>query len=362
MHEKEILLRFDNKLSFTEKGKHVRDGLSAALRTGNNLWLCCDERSSLERLTLQDDGSFGNHTHFDLNEYLSLPESDSGEIDIEGIGLDENRYLWVVGSHSLARKKPRKTDPPEKQIKRLAKLKDDAKRYLLARIPLIPDADGTNFGLCKSCTHPHEPGKNITAAQLISAENGNQLMEVLSADEHIKKFLHIPGKDNGFDIEGLACYKGRIFIGIRGPVLRGWAIILEVQIEDTTKGYFKLKPDSKGRLYKKHFLHMEGMGVRELRVSGNDLLVLAGPTMDLDGTIAVYRWQDALLQTDQAIVHRKELHRLFDIPHGHGETTGQDKAEGMALYDKDYVLIVFDSPTDARKPNESDVVADLYRL
>ena len=50
MTKKTITLSFDNDISFNEAGKHVRDGLSAAIRIGDYLWLCCDERVSLERL------------------------------------------------------------------------------------------------------------------------------------------------------------------------------------------------------------------------------------------------------------------------------------------------------------------------
>ena len=40
----------------------------------------------------------------------------------------------------------------------------------------------------------------------------------------------IPGKDNGIDCEGLAVAGDRVFIGLRGPVLRGWAMIIELQV------------------------------------------------------------------------------------------------------------------------------------
>ncbi|KAA5545751.1 DUF3616 domain-containing protein [Adhaeribacter rhizoryzae] len=361
MRKKDIKLLFDNNISFNEAGKHVRDGLSAAFRTGDNLWLSCDERSSLERLKLTDAGSFGEHQSIDLNKYLKLPAGGDCEVDIEGLGHG-NHYLWLVGSHSLARKKPRKEDSPAKQIKRLAKIKDDPNRYLLARIPIILNEETGNYELYKSCPHPKHPDKILTAAQLVMHKKGNQLMDAIADDIHFKDFLKIPGKDNGFDIEGLAVSGDRIFLGIRGPVLRGWAAILELEVKDTEDGYFELKPDKQNRLYKKHFLHLEGMGVRELRVSGNDLLLLAGPTMDLDGTIAVYRWPNALLQEDEAIVHRKDLERLIDVPHGSGPTTGKDKAEGMALYDEKHVLIVHDSPTDDRKIGDNGVIADLYTL
>ncbi|MNG03413.1 hypothetical protein D3C84_864920 [compost metagenome] len=35
--------------------------------------------------------------------------------------------------------------------------------------------------------------------------------------------------------------------------------------------------------YRKHFFALNGLGFRDLCTSGDDLLILAGPTMDLDG-------------------------------------------------------------------------------
>lgn len=45
--------------------------------------------------------------------------------------------------------------------------------------------------------------------------------------------------------------------------------------------------------YRKHVLDLDGLGVRDLCPSGDDLLVLAGPTMDLDGPVRIYRWHGA---------------------------------------------------------------------
>ena len=46
--------------------------------------------------------------------------------------------------------------------------------------------------------------------------------------------------------------------------------------------------------YRKHLLRLGGLGVRDLCPHGQDLLVLAGPTMDLDGPVHVFRWHGAL--------------------------------------------------------------------
>src|SRR5690606_33817543 len=80
--------------------KQVRDGLSAVMRIGNDLWLACDESMGVERLILQDDGSFGKHRSFPLLDYLDLPVESNVEVDIEGLSFCDN-YLWLIGSHSL---------------------------------------------------------------------------------------------------------------------------------------------------------------------------------------------------------------------------------------------------------------------
>lgn len=355
-----VILHFDPELALNSAGKHVRDGLSTVLRTGDDLWLSCDERVSIERLTLQPDGTFAGHKSFDLNEYLELPDKDKSEIDIEGMGMADH-YLWLVGSHSLKRKKPKRHLSAQEQIKRLAKVKADPNRYLLARIPILQDKKTGRYTLHKTCQHPDKPGHMLRAAQLGGDKNGSMLSELLREDEHIGPFMHIPGKDNGFDIEGLALAGKRLFIGLRGPVLRSWAMILEVETEDDVPGRLRLKQLANNRLYKKHFLQLWGKGIRELRILGQDLYILAGPTMDLDGVIAIYRWPNVLSDQEQ-VVHGEELERLCEVPHGTGATSGKDKAEGLGIYDEQHLMVVFDSPTGARKPAENTVLADLVKL
>ncbi|RNI26783.1 DUF3616 domain-containing protein [Rufibacter latericius] len=359
-----LKLKFDPTNSITATGKHVRDGLSTVLRTGDYLWMSCDEQTTLERLKKTGEHSFGEHVHFDLTQYLDLPDGKNSEIDIEGLG-EGGGYLWLVGSHSLKRKKPRKEDSMEKQAKRLAKVSSDPNRYLLARIPLVQDAETGEYTLCKKCSDLDDPSKTLRAAQLVGSKKQNQLMEAFQDDIHLKDFLPIPGKDNGFDIEGMAVHEDRIFVGLRGPVLRGWSMVVELQLEDgEEKGTLQLKPNKDGSLYKKHYLHMVGKGVRELRAKDNDLYILAGPTMDLDGTIAVYRWPNAMVQSleGEQVVHRKELDHLFDVPHGSGPHSGQDKAEGLGIFDEDHLVVVFDSPREDRKVGENTVLADVYKI
>lgn len=91
-------------------------------------------------------------------------------------------------------------------------------RYLLARIPL-PDGDGT----CLLAKQSTQGSKELHAAQLRANDQGDELTEAVQDDEHLRPFLTILGKDNKFDIEGLAVVDERIFLGLRGPVLGGRA-------------------------------------------------------------------------------------------------------------------------------------------
>jgi hypothetical protein len=364
MKPTQVILKFDAVTGDHGDKKPVRDGLSSLVKVGDYIWLACDEGTSLERLKKTEHG-YAGHTVFKLSDYISLAADDLSEIDIEGIDF-ENHYLWITGSHGLKRKKPDAGNPVKKQIKEIAKVEAEPNRYVLARIPLVKDEKTGELVLSKSCPHPGDPDKKLTAARLKGNGNFNELTDALKADKHLKDFLKIPGKDNGFDIEGLTVDGSRLFLGLRGPVLRGWAIILEVETEEADAHTLQLKPiGPKDKKYKKHFLDLAGMGIRELTPAGKDLLVLAGPTMELDGTIALYRWKNAIESTKgvkKSLVYEHEVERIIDIPHGAGENTGKDKAEGLTLISGHELLVVFDSPAKGRKIGKTDVIADIYTI
>ncbi|RSK37292.1 DUF3616 domain-containing protein [Hymenobacter metallilatus] len=355
-------LRFNPKLSRNSQGDDVRDGLSAAVLTGENLWLCCDEATTLERLRRTGPRTFGQHCQYALADLIELPDKVTEEVDLEGMGEAEN-YLWVIGSHSIKRRNAKPEDPNvAKQIKRLAKVEVAPNRNLLARIPLVLNPDSGDYELHKSAPHPTAAGQKLRAAQLRGRKPGsNELLEVLAQDEHLSPALRVPAKDNGLDIEGLAAAAdGRLFLGLRGPVLHGWAIVLEIRPEHHRKGRLRLGQMEGGRhpLYKKHFLDLRGMGIREIRQQGTDLLILAGPTMDLDGTIAVYRWRNGLFQAHDSLTPADQLERLLDVPH----LPHLDRAEGMALLSEREMLVVFDKPAPARKPRPHQILVNSFDL
>lgn len=365
-----VLLEFNSDLNALGEDKSLRDGLSVALQIGETLWVANDETISLERLSLVVDGKtgpsrYGCHAQFSLDDYLRLPvpphdRADVDEVDVEGLDYQDG-YLWLVGSHSLKRTKPKLKDGAKKAQEQIAQVSGDGNRYLMARIPVV-ERDGTYSLTKKDQRH----GKERTAAQLHGHKMGNDLMEALGDDEHLGPFLGIPGKDNGFDIEGLAVAGDRLLLGLRGPVLRGWAVILEVELKEdpTQSSILRLKSiGPNDRRYRKHFLHLGGLGIRDLCVQGSDLLILAGPTMNLDGPVTIFRWPKGTNPNGERVVPTSELVRLLDVPYGQGG----DHAEGMTLFTPDggtarSLLVVYDAVSKARQSGKSTVAADLFPL
>ncbi|OKH37582.1 hypothetical protein NIES2119_12820 [[Phormidium ambiguum] IAM M-71] len=344
----QILLRFESEFAKS------REDLSAITITpGEVLWLGCDENTSIERLTKTDDKTFAEHEIFHLQDFIDLPKGADEEIDIEGMDY-ANNYIWLVGSHSLKRPKAKSKRTDLENMQKMAEIKREENRYLLARIPVNGDR------LCKTYNPPENPEITLTAAKLENTDNGNLLIDALLKDPHLAPFLksEIPSKENGFDIEGLAVYEDKIFLGLRGPVLRGWAIILEISVEESSPNTLKLK--SLGdKLYKKHFVNLSGLGVRELAVDDKDLLVLAGPTMDLDGPVKLYRIENGVNLSEESLLKPTAI---LDIPFGEGV----DHAEGLAFWrngeSQKSLLVVYDSPAKERLQGKDGILIDVFPL
>lgn len=342
-----ILLNFNPAPPET---KPLRNSLSGVVWVGRYLWVAGDETTSIERLSTEDGVNYGDHRSFELGELIDLPGRK--EIDIEGMDYQDG-FLWIVGSHGAKRALAEKGLSDKENIQQLAAVKRKGNRYILARIPICGADD------------PRPEGRG---ERLRGDDVGNALIDALSgrgggeADPHLAPFLSIPGKDNGFDIEGLAVAGERIFLGLRGPVLRGWAIILEVAVKEDNGRLALRKIGPQGRRYRKHFLQLGGLGVRDLCIDGDDLLILAEPTMVLDGPVTVFRWKDALAGSGESLVWADRLEAVVEIPYGREE----DHAEGMTLVTgadgRKSLLIVCDAPGSGRCEGESRVRADLFAL
>ena len=268
----------------------VQSNLSGAAFTGDWLWVAGDEACGVDRLRRLDPVSgealrFGEVRDFPLADLLDLPGAAEEEADLEGMAVADG-FLWVVGSHGLKRKNAKPGRDHAENAKRLAKVTLDGNRRLLACLPIEANANG------EPCL-VREAADGRRALRLKGDAETNLLTRALADDPHFGPYMAIPGKDNGFDIEGLAVDGHRLLLGLRGPVLRGWSAVLEIAI-DTRSDPLRLVPlDDSGTLIRKHFLQLDGLGVRDLHFSGDDLYILAGPTMALNGEIRVFKWPAA---------------------------------------------------------------------
>jgi len=341
----------------------VKSNLSGAAFSGDWLWVAGDEACGIDRLhrlpVAGDEAlRFGEVQDFPLAELLDLPGAADEEADLEGMAVADG-WLWVVGSHGLKRKNARADGDHAGNAKRLSKVTLDRNRRLLACLPIEPDDQGQPCLVRKA-----KDGRR--ALRLKGDAQDNLLTRALAGDPHFGPYMAIPGKDNGFDIEGLAVDGNRLLLGLRGPVLRGWSALLEVAVEARGE-QLRLAPlDDTGTLLRKHFLQLDGLGIRDLHFSGDDLYILAGPTMVLNGDIRVFKWPGAkpMLQANREPVRfEAALTALVSLPHGRGT----NRAEAICNLPptlaggKPSWLVLYDAPGADRRDGEHTVFGDLLR-
>lgn len=346
-----------------EPGCLVQTNLSGAAFTGDWLWVAGDEACSLSRLRRLDPVAgealrFGEPHEFPLADLLELPGEADEEADLEGLAVADG-WLWLVGSHGLKRKNAKPGRDAADNARRLAKLSLDGNRRLLARVPIEQDAQGLPRLV-------RQAADGRRALRLKGDAESNLLTRALADDPHFGPFMAIPGKDNGFDIEGLAVLGTRLLLGLRGPVLRGWSGLLEVQVQPQGNHLRLLPLDDSGVLVRKHFLQLDGLGVRDLHFCGDDLFILAGPTMALDGDIRVFKWpgaRSALAAQREAVCFAPDLSATVSLPHGRGIDRAEalcDLPAGLAGRQPGW-LVLYDAPGPKRREGEHVVFGDLLR-
>ncbi len=210
------------------------------------------------------------------------------ELDIEGLAW-QTPYLYAIGSHSVKRAKLKDNKSAKQNLKRLQTVTLEPTRQQLFRIEL-------------------DEHFKAVAVESIS------LAEELQNHPTLGLFAGIPSKENGVDIEGLAIdAKGRLLVGLRGPVLRGnIATVLRLKLH---KKKFKIKS------VKTLYLPLAGRGIRGISEMGSDFLLLTGAVGDQALSYQVYRWngEDALPSESAS---KTTLRYLCDIPPMAGKPEG----------------------------------------
>jgi len=351
-----VALRFTGDV--VRGGSH--DNLTAARADGEHLWVAGDETATIDRLVLDSATAplrAGRQRSFRLADLVQLPGPPDGESDLQGIARSGG-WLWAIGSHALVRRRPKPIHDDAKVVRRLGKLRRDPNRFVIVRLAVQLGVDRR--------PEPVRVARDGRRSALVGAPRTESLVDLLRADAHLAPFLAIPGQDNGFDVGGLAVVGDRLYVGLRGPVLRGWAVVLEVRPaqDPTDPGRLALGIFPEGARYRKHVLDLGGLGVRDLCPDGDDLLVLAGPTMALSGPVRVHRWRDAIAGGGGPVVREAELPVETVVTNGEGV----DHASAISLLDPDLLdahaqlLVVYDDPAADRRPWPDTVLADRVRI
>ncbi len=334
--------------------------LSGAAAVGEYLFLAPDEGASLVRLRRSGDAGYGDATSYLVADFVEPPGGAGDELDLEGLDTGGG-YLWLAGSHSAVRTRVRDQTAPEEIPRQLAEIRQPKARTLLARIPLCDSPAGPSLAVDSATSQ----GK-LTAARL-SGSGGRGLLDLLRRDEHLGPFIGLPGKDNGLDIEGLAVVGPRILLGLRGPVLRGWAVILELEPRPDRDNPRRLRLAALGdghdpAPYRKHFVDLAGLGIRDLARNGDDLLLLAGPTMLLDGPSRILQIPGGAARSLPTALHGSDLVRLGpDLPVGDGDDHPEAITVIPSVSPSPHLLVAYDGPSRRRRQADG-VLADIVPL
>jgi hypothetical protein len=254
--------------------------LSGITRWGELVVICPDEGAAFNVLRPSSAG-------YELAGKVSLLGDSDDEIDMEGAASD-SQYVYVVGSHSIRRTKIDEDGTYKKNRKRITRVRPHAESYRLDRLKL----SGTG--------------------ELLQQESID-LRDIVGSDEVVGPFFDVPGTENGIDIEGIAVRSNELFVGFRGPVLRG-NFVPVVVLQFDRPGDYEMK-----------FVNLGGRGIRDLVAVANGFLVLAGPVGDGDGSYRLYFWngEDCLPgDTERA----GEIRVVSELA-----TAAGDKPEGIAV-------------------------------
>ena len=280
------------------------EDISAVGVLDSYLLIGADEGNQIQVLKPNPD-----HSTYQVVENIPLPvpNAEEEEIDIEGIAIAKNK-VYVVGSHSLNRKTVKDKKTYQENLERLATVNKDKNRQNIFCLKLNP-----------------ETGK------LDSDIKQESLRKILAQDPILARFTKIPSKENGVDIEGIAAKDKHLYLGFRGPVLRGnYVPVMVVKFKD-------LDHDNN---YELRYVNLKGNGIRDLVAVDDGFLILAGAVGDGISPYQIYFWdgKDDLPGSDKTSA---KLKLLGEVPATQGA-----KAEGLTVIEKTNsgykILVVYD--------------------
>jgi hypothetical protein len=299
-------------------------GLACATSSGfPRTCLIVDDESQGAQIVIVNDGELT------AGDYIRLIDNAHDgkllELDAEGVAYADG-YFYVIGSHGRPRNE-----------KASDEAKNKAKAESSRRVFRIRLASGA--------VDP-KTGKLTGAAEIRSS---SELPRLIKSQADLANSFDTPLEDNGLTIEGVAVRQGRLYAGMRGPVLNnGDALILSVPLVVLFDGQagagelhrLGLGKDTMGK----------SRGIRDLVTFRNGFLVVAGPVQDPPSTHDIKPGDYAVYFYDASATKK-----LIDLK-AYGKKT---KPEGLLpLDEKDgklRALLLFDGPDEGEpRPIEID--------
>lgn len=229
---------------------HEDEDISAIAYFEDYIFVGSDESQNIINLLKKEGKDF----KFIRDVPLCLVD-EQGEIDIEGMSVTADGRLYVIGSHSSKRKRVKATKTYAENRQRLETVVLETKKNTIFKIKL-----------------------DCNTGQVLERESNTQLKGVLEQNTILSRFLNIPSKENGIDIEGLAADNKYLYIGFRGPVLRGnYVPVMVTKFDDLLD-------------YELRFVQLAGNGIRDITHVQDGFLLIAGPLGDGLGPYQLYFW------------------------------------------------------------------------
>lgn len=290
--------------------------LSGIASYGNTVYIISNELIDGEVIAQIFDRQSDQKMRFRKDVKLLNPEANDckSEVDLEGLAVDsESAELVAIGSHSRSRKKYK---PEDREVgENLEKLRE-YKKYDDVRCPP---------------RHRLYLSEIENDGDLKLSERARKLRPAMEKEEVLSRFLTVPGKENGVDIEGLAYKNGKLFAGFRGPVIRHNLVPI-----------FEFAFDGPEDEADTQFIELGGRGVRGLTAIDDGFFVLGGPVGDGDTSFQLYHWngKSVIGGTDKPVGGK--VTKLCEVPR-----FGVAKPEGITarkLTTGEYeLLIVYDA-------------------
>ena len=281
------------KIEFKGKVKKDED-ISAIVAFGDFLAIASDE-SKRKIQILEKKTSDCYEVRKDLEIKLPvLAEQDDQEIDIEGMSISDDDTLFVIGSHSLKRLKLKDDETYHNNLERITTVVTEDKKNSIFKLIIDP------------LTGKEKDKKTI------------RIKEIIENDPVLGIFTKIPSKENGIDIEGIASDKDSLYIGFRGPVLRGNYVPVMVINDFANPADYELR-----------FVNLSGYGIRDLCKVEDGFLIIAGPVGDGVGSYQLYFWNGVDSIPGKGKPQETKISFLSEIP-----TEKGSKAEGITLLEE----------------------------